>query len=356
MIRANAVVRTTPFLAVNTGAHFCVDFGCFVILFGGFAPAAGDVRMIAYGFLVYNILAFGLQPFIGYASDVRPRIPVSVFGCILLCAGLLLTSFPWISLAVCALGNACFHVGGGIDSLVNARGRMARSGVFVSSGALGVGLGTLAGKTGCPVWVPLLLAAGSAAAIAICCPYPHGDAPRRSSPFRMSAARPFGIVLALCAASVFVRAYVGSVLPLPWKTAVALPLIALLPSIMSASGKAGGGFLADRLGARRVGVGSLLASLPLLVFGYADPFACAAGILMFNMSMSITLCGVASELPDHPGLAFGLTTLALAAGGMPAVFIPLPSAAAPTVMAVCILVSAVCLGAAVTNTTRRSAT
>ncbi|NLM14719.1 MAG: hypothetical protein GX218_02545 [Clostridiaceae bacterium] len=42
-----------------------------------------------------------------------------------------------IWLIIVALGNACFHTGGGIDSLINARGRMSRSGIFVSSGVVG---------------------------------------------------------------------------------------------------------------------------------------------------------------------------------------------------------------------------
>jgi len=133
---------------------------------------------------------------------------------------------------------------------------------------------------------------------------------------------------------------------MPWKTSV---LLMLLPAAAACLGKAGGGWLADRFGARRIGVGSLLVSLPLLVFGIPYPAVSVAGILAFNMSMSITLCAIFSELPDHPGLSFGLTTLALVAGTLPTGFFALPAAFAQPMLFACILLSSLCLFFAVYN-------
>lgn len=333
-------------LTVNTFAHFCVDFGCFVMLFGGFASSVSDPQLLAVGFVSYNVTAFGLQPAIGYLIDTHPRMPVSIAGCLMVMAGLLLLPWSWLSLLVCALGNACFHVGGGIDCLINAGGRMSRSGIFVSTGALGVGLGTLAGRQDWPVWIPLVLLGIAVVAIVRVCPVPA----RRLVPgmirFRVSSGRPFAVILALCTTSIFIRSYVGSVLPVPWKTSV---LLMLLPAVAAGLGKAGGGWMADRFGARHIGVGSLLVSLPLLVFGAPYPAVSVAGLLAFNMSMSITLCAVFTELPDHPGLSFGLTTLALVAGTLPAGFFAWSAASVRPVLFVCILLSAVCLFFAVSN-------
>ena len=44
------------------------------------------------------------------------------------------------------------------------------------------------------------------------------------------------------------------------------------------------------------------------------------GIILFNMTMPITLGICAQRLPKNPGLAFGLTTAALLIGAVPSFF------------------------------------
>ena len=117
----------------------------------------------------------------------------------------------------------------------------------------------------------------------------------------------------------------------------------LLPAACAFAGKAAGGILADRLGARNVGVIALLASLPCLALGYAVPAVAMAGLALFNMTMPVTLCALASRLPDSTGFAFGLSTLALLIGTMPTFFFRLPDGAAPYVMAALIALSALCV-------------
>lgn len=341
-------------LAVYTFSHFCVDFACFFMLFSGFrndlATTGATLQTIALGFLLYNVLAFGLQPFIGYLCDARKRVPVAVIGCALLTAGLMLISFPWTSLTLCALGNACFHVGGGIDSLVHAGGKMARSGIFVSSGALGVTLGILAGQSGSvPLLVPLLPLALCGILIFVFDYSRNVGRPAARFPI-VSALLPFSWVLALCLISIVIRAYVGSSIPISWKTNA---LLTLLPSMGACAGKAAGGYLADRFGAKTTGAVTLLLSVPLLCLGYDHPVLCTAGILLFNVTMPITLCAVASGFPYNPGLAFGLTTLGLLCGNVPTFFFVLPASSAPAVMALCIVVSALCLLIATINQERK---
>ena len=345
-------MRQRASLAAYTFSHFCVDFACFFMLFSGFRngfPAGGaGLQTIALGFLLYNILAFGLQPLLGYLCDAHRRVPAAPIGCALLLAGLILISLPWGSLALCAVGNACFHIGGGIDSLVHADGKMARSGIFVSSGALGVTLGMLAGQGGVPLYVPMLLVALCGVLIVLFDKSLRGGRP--AARFALNGALPFSAVLALCLFSVVIRAYVGSSIPIAWKTTA---LLMLLPSVGACAGKAAGGYLADRFGARTTGVVTLLLSVPLLCLGYGNPALCTAGIVLFNVTMPITLCAVASGFPDHPGLAFGLTTLGLLCGSVPTFFFVLPGNAAPAVMAVCIAVSALCLLLSIINQERK---
>ena len=122
-------------LAAYSFSHFCVDFACFWLLFARVVPSGMDAQAVGLALLIYNIVAFGLQPLIGYLCDHHPKIPAGLIGCVVVAAGLLLSAYVWPALALCAVGNACFHIGGGINSLKGRR--MARSGVFVSTGGAG---------------------------------------------------------------------------------------------------------------------------------------------------------------------------------------------------------------------------
>lgn len=301
---------------------------------------------LTVGFLLYNTIAFGLQPFIGYYCDTKKSFPIAVYGCCLLIVGLVLISFTWVSIIICAFGNACFHIGGGIDSLVNADARMARSGIFVSSGALGVSIGTMAGKSNMVTLVtPIILLTLSC--FLIICFANRGRTKYADIYFcNISASLSVTLVLALCLLSVFIRSFIGSVIPLAWKTTT---FLILLPSFGAFIGKAAGGYLADLFGARIVSVATLLISLPFLCFGYVVPFYYSIGIILFNMTMPITLCAVSSKLPQNPGLAFGMTTLFLLAGNIPTFLFLLPDLLLAPILAVLIIISAICIYLSTTN-------
>jgi len=319
-------------------SHFCVDFACFWLLFARVMASGLPLESVSLMFLAYNIIAFGLQAPLGHLCDICPRIPAGLIGCAVVAAGLLASSMLWPGLLLVALGNAFFHVGGGIDSL--SGNRMWRSGVFVSTGAPGVALGTLAGKSGLSVALPLgiLLVSG----VLIAALAPRRKAPPARYALDVSSRAPFAALILLASLSIVIRAYyVGAVLPLPWKSASAL--MGLLPAACAFAGKATGGILADRLGARNVGVISLLASLPCLALGNAVPAVALAGLVLFNMTMPITLCALASRLPDCTGFAFGLSTLALLIGTMPTFFFRLPDGVAVYAIAALIALSALCV-------------
>ncbi len=325
-------------LAAYSFSHFCVDFACFWLLFSRVVPGGMDAQTVALALLIYNMLAFGLQPFIGYLCDTHPGIPAGLIGCIVAAAGLLLSAAVWPALVLVALGNAFFHIGGGINSLNSSR--MARSGVFVSTGALGVALGTLSGAAAHSVALPLSLLLASAALIAWSDPHSKRSAPVRFTA-DVSSNLPFTALALLVALSVVIRSFVGSSLTLPWKSLS--PMYGLLPAVCAFAGKAAGGVLGDKMGAKNTGVVSLLLALPCLAFGSSVPLIAMAGIVLFNLTMPITLCTLASRLPGHPGLAFGITTLALLVGNVPTFFFKLPGSASAAALSVMIAVSACCI-------------
>lgn len=319
--------RRTSLIAY-TLAHFCVDFACFFLLYRGFVPVKTPEAAWA-GFLVYNCVAFGLQAPLGYFCDRRQGFPAGILGCVLTAAGLCLVGVPWLGLIVCAIGNALFHTGGGIDSLVHANGKLARSGVFVSSGALGVALGTLAGKAALPLIAPvLMLLMCTALILFFALPAAASNEPFSGRPLVSS----LGVGLSVLCVAVCIRAYGGTLIQTPWRAEYLL-----LPAWGAALGKAFGGILADYFGARRVGALSLLACIPLLVFGYQSPLLCTLGMLLFNINMPITLCAVSDRLPGYPGLSFGLTTLALLLGSLfPFFFLLAPGTALIVLPLLCI--------------------
>ena len=155
-------------LAVYSAGHLIIDFSCYVILFGYFSPAASGAQL-ASGFLMYNTIAFPFQVIFGRCFDRRPSRVPALIGCALVIAGLLLHGQPSAAVAVCAAGNALFHVGGGTDSLRYSSGRFARPGIFVAFGALGVSLGTRAGLGRISVWPVILTVLVCGLWILACC-------------------------------------------------------------------------------------------------------------------------------------------------------------------------------------------
>ncbi len=106
-------------LLIYTISHFFVDLACFYFLTGTFLYSIGFSRL-AMGFLLYNTVAFGTQMFIGYVSDKLciEQAKIAIAGCLIVVAGLTVSFSSWPALFLCAAGNALFHVGGGINSLV----------------------------------------------------------------------------------------------------------------------------------------------------------------------------------------------------------------------------------------------
>ena len=328
-------------LAIFSLSHLAVDFACFFLLMGSYSRSMPDINHIGVGFLLYNFIAFALQIPFGYLADLKSiRLTgLTMLGCLLVAAALLLPiSWPWVALCVCALGNALFHVGAGIDSLVNAAGGFSRSGQYISFGAVGVALGTVTGRTDLvPRWAILLVFVVLVALQWVIC---ASDRPPCSAAFSLRFAHTLrdDVVVYLSMLGIVIRALVGATLVVSWKGS---PWMTILPALCVFAGKWLGGCCADRLGARGTAVVSLALSAPLLSF-FSDNIAlCCAGLLFFNMTTSITLCVISAKLPENPGFAFGLTTLVLFVGSTIGAFIVLPAPVLPVTHLLLIALSAI---------------
>ena len=113
-----------------------------------------------------------------------------------------------------------------------------------------------------------------------------------------------------------VRSFIGYAIPISWKKE---EWQSFLLFFSMGCGKAFGGWLADKLGAYKVGVATTLLAIPFLVLGDSVMVVSIVGIFLFSMTMSITFGMFLSVIKNNPGFAFGLTTIALATGALPVV-------------------------------------
>ena len=137
--------------AIYSGLHLLVDGMCALAMFGRLLPG-GDRGLSV---LVYNFCAFALQMPLGVALDALcggKKGREADFPFLFVLAGVLCTvGGAFLHPAVLGIGNALFHVGGGVGTIREDDRRSWRGrglGVFVAPGALGIYLGTVLGRGG----------------------------------------------------------------------------------------------------------------------------------------------------------------------------------------------------------------
>ena len=273
--------------------HFLVDGLCAWGMLGRFA-----------GFdsiLIYNFCAFVLQLPLGAVLDRMggKRMPMvfAAVGCGLTLAGV------FTGPVLLGIGNALFHVGGGVD-VIRDGGRCGKLGIFVAPGAMGLYLGGLLAGRSLPVLPVLILMA------ALLLPMKRTE---DTFPEPTKKA-PVPLILA-CFAVVVLRSFVGFQVVFPWKTG-ALAFAATAAVVL---GKMAGGVLAERFGAKRVTAVSLIAAAVCFALGNIPVFGLCA-LLCFNMTMPLTLYALWRRFPRYPGTVFGSLTVALFVGYLPSCF------------------------------------
>jgi FSR family fosmidomycin resistance protein-like MFS transporter len=263
--------------------------------------------------ILYNSLAFGLQSLFGFLADkLKSTTNFAIYGCLLLIAGIFSIKNFTLSVILIGIGNAMFHVGGGIIALEAGNGRAKLPGIFVSFGAIGLFLGTLIGaKNFNIIWIAFLPLICIAALLFI--------TPQKETQkiYQNNANKPlFIFIIILILLSVCIRSFIGLSYEFLYKNNFSL----LLCYIMAiALGKSLGGFFADKFGMYNTAVIGLLLSIPLLKYTFVPIFP-ILGMFCFNLTMPVTLTALANMMPNFKGFAFGLTTLALLIGFLPSLY------------------------------------
>ncbi|MBN2528022.1 MAG: hypothetical protein JXR76_16650 [Deltaproteobacteria bacterium] len=262
--------------------------------------------------VLYDILAFAGQPIIGWLSDNNATYHrVALIGIIMVMLSVPMLMFqPVVGLVLTGIGNACFHVGAGALSLGATPGRATVPGIFVAPGAIGLGLGTVCGKSELYYTWPFIGALTVAFIAAMRTPVPQAVIVAKRK--LLKVAHPTLVIAALLV-SIAIRALVGFGGSSACKKTMAVKLSLMTVAFL---GKGLGGIISDRIGWIKGSVGALLISAPLIAFFGDEPVALIAGFLFFQMTMPVTLVAVNETMPGRPGLAFGLCCLALLAGSL----------------------------------------
>ena len=297
-------------LASCCTAHFLVDFSCAFLLFRALRSHAAWTELL----VLYNFCAFAVQMPLGLLADGWKKDgQVAAAGTLMVAAAYGFADVPVLAAAAAGLGNAAFHVGAGLETMSLSGQRAGPLGLFVAPGAIGLFLGTLVGKESVlSLWLPpLALLCGAV--------WLHGSQREREggdTGVNLPPIREVGLSLILLFAVVVLRSYVGITLTFPWKNQSqwALGLV-----LATATGKAAGGYLADRFGLLKTAAGSPGLSAVCLLLS-AVPVYGAAAVLLFNMTMPLTLWASARLLPGARGFAFGILTFGLFLGFLPAAF------------------------------------
>lgn len=301
--------------------HFIVDLSCAILIANLVSQKILNSTNIIYATLIYNFFAFAMQLPIGILADkINKNAIISSIGCILVASAFLIRNAEIIACLVAGLGNAMFHIGGGIDVLNVSNKKATLSGIFVSTGAMGIFLGRKASHINfieiLVIILVIILVLILSATILIWLYYSIKDKvinekviiPKITINKKIAI---YSLIITVC-----IRSYVGLILAFDWKSNQNLAFISIFAVVF---GKMLGGIIGDKIGFRKISIISLLVSAICFIFAFNNSVLGILAILFFNMTMPITLTALSNMLFNNKGMAFGLLTLALFIGAFPVI-------------------------------------
>lgn len=293
-------------------AHFCVDFGC-AFLCLGYAE-----ENIHFYLLIYNFCAFALQMPLGLLVDrFGKQYRIAGVGVLLTGVAMFLLYHPLIGCITAGVGNALFHVGGGVYVLKGCEDKCTPLGKFVAPGALGLFLGGYFTSEWAYIRPVVIFILFFMAAVLLFGKSDEAAAVEPSVVPAVSAlTKKNATALFLLFIVVVLRSVAGFQFGFSWKQGVT----ALLFAVAVMCGKELGGALSDRFGMRKTSLVSLLLCSVLFVFSGSSAVCGILAVLLFNCTMPVTLYGAFSILKGLPGFSFGLLTFALFLGLLPSYF------------------------------------
>lgn len=317
---ASLWTRTTTAALLLGAVHLVVDLASgYLIFFDAYRAPVPRETLVAFA-LLYNGIAFGGQAPLGAVVDrIGAYRRTAVAGVLLAALALGLARWALLpAIATMGLGNAAFHVGAGAHVLGISGERSRESGVFVGPGAIGITTGCWLGAQRVEIRWVLVATLALGACLAARAMRSSGAEPR--APLLPSARLAGWVTLtvlggACLLGSVAVRSLVGGGLSGAWRGVSTDVVLAL--GLGACAGKMLGGFAGDRWGWIGTTVAALLVSAPLVSWLAIYPVGAIVGMLVFQMTMPVTLKAIHHLMPSRPGLAFGIPCAALLIGALP---------------------------------------
>jgi hypothetical protein len=303
--------------------HMCVDMLCIFSMTYFMSKITSGSKILAY-MTLYNFLAFATQMLFGTVTDkINKNAEMIYLGYFLTLIGSMavVTLSPY-GIVLLGLGNSLYHVGAGTQVMQHTE-KLSPLGVFVSTGAIGVGVGAHMGSHIAMSMSTVVIFIIAFAYVLLMLELVRTDMIEQYENRLLVNINFNGkIILACCFITVVIRGYLGvyTAYNLSAPESIAYPW--LISAICLMLGKALGGIVSDKLSASMTAILSLVAAF-ILSIGYLRYLNISnikaynmimTWVVMYNMTMPITLYYIKEQLPLARGTAFGLTTMALFMG------------------------------------------
>ena len=305
-------------IGIYSFIHFVVDLACAILVTNLVTQKMGQNSNLFIAILIYNFFAFAMQFPIGIIADkVNKNAICSAIGCVLVAIAFGFSNFGVISCTIAGIGNGMFHIGGGIDVLNISNKKATPSGIFVSTGAMGIFLGSQSLSIGFDKFyiIIFLLIFSALLLIWLYNQIKNNVKNEQIIVPKLNVNAKIAIICLIL--TVCIRSYVGLILSFEWKGNFILAILSIFAVVF---GKMLGGIIGDRIGFNKISIISLAVSAICFIFAFSKPFLGILAMLFFNMTMPVTLTALSNILNNNKGMAFGLLTLALFIGSIPKFF------------------------------------
>lgn len=300
------------FISIYSLCHFIVDFVCAIFILGKLPYFANTNSELFTAIIIYNFFAFAFQVQLGYILDkFKVYKYIAIIGiCFIGLCYLISFNNVFMLATIVGIGNALFHLEGGVNIYSVSERKAFLNGLFVAPGALGIFLGTTLHDELVLTYLPIILIIISIFLLFLVQKQEINKGLEKNRKCSLDNSK-ISLIVILIGLSIIVRSIGGSAIIYNWKSEFVLGLIYTISIVI---GKAFGGLLADKFGLLKVCLISLTCSTICLLFGYNIHVFAYIGILLFNIPMSITLTILENTLTKKIACAVGLNTMFLFIG------------------------------------------
>lgn len=294
--------------------HFLND--CISGLIVGRAAGTKDVLTTGLFVMVYNVLAFGIQPVWGVLGDyLRNYKYVTLTGMILVILSLFTIEFNiLVSIILAGLGSSAFHAGGGGLTLLTAGESSKFAGIFASPGVLGLGTGALMVHFGIFPVVPLIILLIAAAAFLMLY-FRQTEIVEISMQRDIEEFEMHDFVMIMMLMIIAFNSLVWNLLNI-FNAGDYAGLVII--AYAAGAGKLFGGYASEYIGYKRYLMGALITAVPFLMLGKLNIVFAAIGAFFLQSTIPLYVTTLYRFTVNKPGFSASLSFgFMIAVAGLP---------------------------------------